>query len=372
VGIDRAYDSLMRHAWRTLTVVLVMLVAVSACGGNDERSSSGGGEGGASAALGAEAADVNQAAPPGAPADEREIVYTADVVVRVGDVEQASATATGIAEEAEGYLAGQDAQLEGDQESTLTIRVPSDRFRPVLDQLTDLGTVQQRQIGSTDVTEEVVDLSGRLESVRTSADRLRTLLAEAPGTEQVIAIEQELAERESQIESLEGRLRVLDDQTSLATITVRFTEKAEPPEVDEDLPGFVQALKAGGVAVVTALLVLLAAVGFLLPFLPFVALAWFGVRWYRRRHPKPEPTPLPRWTPPGAGGPPAAPPATHGPSPDPPTGGPDGRPAPPQSSGPSAAPGAPGAVGPPLAAKSSTTPGPTNPDDPPPAPIPGN
>lgn len=189
--------------------------------------------------------------PPGAPADEREIVYTADVVVRVGDVEQASATATGIAEEAEGYLAGQDAQLEGDQESTLTIRVPSDRFRPVLDQLTDLGTVQQRQIGSTDVTEEVGDLSGRLESVRTSADRLRTLLAEAPGTEQVIAIEQELAERESQIESLEGRLRVLDDQTSLATITVRFTEKAEPPEVDEDLPGFVQALKAGGVAVVT-------------------------------------------------------------------------------------------------------------------------
>ncbi len=295
---------------------LVVALAATACGGDDgdDGGSSGGSAGGGSdgrASNGLQASDEGAGAPEGTPADDREIIYTAEATVRVDDVEEASTAATTIAEEAEGYLAGQDADLEGDRSSTLTIRVPSDRFRPTLDALVDLGEVQVRSIDSTDVTDEVVDLTGRLETVRTSADRLRALLAEAGDTAQVIAIEQELAEREIEIEALEGRLRVLDDQASLATITVRYTEEDEtPPKVDEDLPGPLEALRAGWVALLTVLKVLLAVALFVLPFVPVVAAGWFVVRWIRRRRPKPEPRSMGGWPPAGSAGPlPPTPPA---------------------------------------------------------------
>lgn len=112
----------------------------------------------------------------------------------------------------------------------------------------------------------MVDLTGRLESQQASAERLRGLIAEADGTAAIVAIETELANREAEIETIQGQLRVLDDQSTLATITVRYTEKAEGPKVDKDLPGFVQALKTGSVAVVTVLKVLLAGLGLVLPF----------------------------------------------------------------------------------------------------------
>lgn len=310
----------MRRTGRGLAaILLVVALAAAGCSDDDgasDRASGGGssgessGEAGDAGSAGALVTGDEQAgAPAGTPADDREIIYTAETTVRVDDVEEASTKATAIAEDAEGYLAGQDADLEGDRSSTLTIRVPSARFRPTLDALVDLGRVQVRTIDSTDVTDEVVDLNGRLETVRTSADRLRVLLAEAGDTAQVISIEQELAKREAEIESIEGRLRVLDDQASLATITVRFTEADEtPPKVDEDLPGPIQALQAGWVALLTVLKVLLAVVLFALPFLPFVALGWYVVRRIRRRRPKPEPRPLGGWTPPGpVGAPPTGP-----------------------------------------------------------------
>lgn len=277
------------------TVVLVVAIALAGCGGNgnnEDSASSGGASadgGGASAANGI--AEGEGAAPAGQPIQQqREIIYTAEALVKVGDVEAAAAKATSIAEDAGGFLSGQDTQLEGDQDSRLTIRVPSAKFRPVLDAVSALGSVQSRSITSDDVTAQVVDLQGRLDSQTASAERLRGLIAQAPDTQAIVTIEAELAKREAEVESLQGQLRVLDDQTTLATITVDFTEKAGDPTVDKNLPGFVQALKSGGVAFVTVLTLIVAALGYTLPFLLVAAAGWYGYRRYRRRHPKPDST----------------------------------------------------------------------------------
>jgi hypothetical protein len=296
-----------RAAVGVAAVVVALALLVGGCGdGDGDRSSSktaadeGRAGSGASKAAESEtgAADVATA---DAQTEPRDIVFTADAVVRVGDVETASGKAASFAEAAGGHVSGQVAELEGDPTSTVTVRVPASRFRPVLDQLTGLGTVDQRSIDSNDVTDEVVDLTGRLETLRASADRLRDLIAEAPGTGDVIAIEKELATREADIESLAGRLRLLDDQADLATITVRFIEKAESAKVDDDLPGFFQALKAGAVTLANIGLVALAVIGFLLPYLPFAAIAWLLVRRHRRRHPRPAAPPAAGWPPPGYG-----------------------------------------------------------------------
>ncbi len=291
----------MNHRWRSLVALtLVFGLAVAGCSnGSSGSSSKNAGANGASVqpnALDAGNQDLGQKAKA---VQDRSIVYTADLTVRVADAGAASLEATKIAEKAGGYLADQKADLDGQREATVTIRVPEERFRPALDQVAALGKALDRRIGSTDVTAEVVDVSGRLKSNQASAERLRALIAKAPSTGDIVTIEQELAKREAEIETLQGQLRVLDDRSTLATINVRFTEKTPALAPSENhSPGFVSAVKTGGRTLLAAGRVLVVVIGFLLPFLPLVALGWLGLRWWRRRRPASRGKADPGWTPP--------------------------------------------------------------------------
>ena len=254
---------------------------------------------------------------------ERDVVYTSSLRVRVGDASKAATTARSYADDAGGYLAKQDADLTGAEEVAVTLRVPSARFDDVVERLAALGTVQDRSIDSDDVTDQVVDLKGRLENAKASADRLRELLAKAEVIQNVVTIEDRLTQRETEIEQLEGQLQVVQDQVQLATIRVTFTEKAKEASPTKGFPGFTKSLRAGGRAVVGVVLVIVAVVAFLLPFVPFALVGWFGYRRWRRAHPSrttgsadaapwgnaPAPptasTPAPAPSPPGAGGDPS-------------------------------------------------------------------
>lgn len=107
------------------------------------------------------------------------------------------------------------------------------------------------------------------------------LLGEAENLQNVIAIEDRLTQRETEIESLTGQLEVLGDRAALATIEVAFVER-DDPAVSDDLPGPLEALRAGVVALANVTLVLAAAVAFALPFAPFAALGWYLARRVRR------------------------------------------------------------------------------------------
>ncbi|MBX3283884.1 MAG: DUF4349 domain-containing protein [Actinobacteria bacterium] len=236
--------------WVLAVGLLAAVVPVASCsdgGGSDPAARAPASGGSSGLATGEQAGG-----PSARPVEDRRIAYTADLTVRVPDAEAASSRATAIAERAGGYLAGQEADLAG---------------------------------------------------AEASAGRLRGLLAEAPSTSDLVAIEHELADREQEVESLQGKLRVLDDQTSLATITAELGEDVAAP-ADDDPPSFLAALKAGTHSVYRLGQVLAAAVGFLLPFVPIALLVALGVRWWRRRHRR---RPTGTLGSGGPGGPPVAP-----------------------------------------------------------------
>jgi len=241
--------------------------------------------------------------------DPRQVIYTADLVVRVDDASRATERATQLARDAGGLVFAQSSDLEGRKESRLTLKVPPDRFEAVLADLAGLGEALRRDVEARDVTAEVVDVEGRLKTAQASADRLRALLGGAASTADVVAVEGELAKRESEIESLQGRLRVLDSRIDLATVNVRLTEAADL-EVSREVPGFVKALRAGWVAVLNVLLAAVAVAGFLLPFTPFALAGWWAVR--RRRRPHPPRDPPAAWPP----SPPPPPPPPFGTGPE--------------------------------------------------------
>ena len=283
---------MQRRRWMALsaTVLAVGVLAAGCSSGSQERFNTVGaridGDGASSEASGSSAGDGATEAtivPAGAPIEGRQVTYRATLVVRVADATDAAAEAQSIADDAGGYLARSDASLDDDRQVALTLRLPSAAFDGALDDLAALGDVRERSIDSDDVTDEVVDLRGRLENAQASAQRIRELLAKAEQVQNLIALEDRLTQRQTEIEALEGQLAQLDDRVELATIDLTVTERQEA-EISDDVPGPAKALRAGGVAVVNIGQVLLAVGAFLVPFAPFLlAGAWLARRTARRR-----------------------------------------------------------------------------------------
>jgi uncharacterized protein DUF4349 len=167
--------------------------------------------------------------------------------------------------------------------------VPPEAFLDVLEDLAALGDLEQRRVGSDDVTEQVVDLEGRLAATTASVERLRALLADAADVPQVVAVEGELARREGELESLTGQLRSLRASVDLATVTLTLTPppgSAGQPDDDDD-PTFAGGLRAGVRALATGARVTATVFGFLLPFLAIAAVVALPARWAWRRWSRP-------------------------------------------------------------------------------------
>jgi hypothetical protein len=133
-----------------------------------------------------------------------------------------------------------------------------------------------------DVTEQVVDIEGRLKSVRSSADRLRALMGRSGSPAEIAGIEAELTKRETDIESLEGRQRTLLNQVDLATLNLRLTERGKVAQASKNIPGFAPGLRTGWAAFVNTTKVGLTVTGALLPFAVTAAVGFLGFRLVRR------------------------------------------------------------------------------------------
>lgn len=249
------------RARRVLAAVLLALVA-GGCG---------------DAGTTSQPPDPVAAALASAQVDLRKVIHTADLTVRVDDAAGATEEATRLVAGAGGLVFARTSER---RETRLTLKVPPATFEPVMAALGDLGVALKRQSKAQDVTDQVVDVDGRLRTALASAERLRVLLGDARSTGDIVSLETELAKRESEIESLHGRLRVLSSQVDLATINLRLTERGDI-ELRAEVPPFTRALRASWSALVLVVRVGVASAGFLLPFAPLGLAGWWAVR--RRR-----------------------------------------------------------------------------------------
>jgi len=209
---------------------------------------------------------------------DRSLVRSATVTVEVGDPAAAGRQVRSAVTSAGGFVAQEQSGTAG---SWLVLRVPADRLDRLLAGVGALGAVLETSSQVIDATEEVVDLDARVASQQASVTRIRALLAQATSIGDVVAIESELASREAELDSLVNRRAALADQVALATVTVDL-RPAPGPGDEPDVAGFLGGLGAGwdGLRAVGA--VLAATVGFLVPFLPVLAVL-FGAGWLVRR-----------------------------------------------------------------------------------------
>ena len=107
----------------------------------------------------------------------------------------------------------------------MTLRVPESKLEATMDRLSALGKVVGRSLESEDVTEQLIDLEARLHNLRALRDRLRTYLDQAVNLSEILDVERELARVQSEIESLEAKLKLLRDQVAMSELVVRVWKK---------------------------------------------------------------------------------------------------------------------------------------------------
>jgi hypothetical protein len=248
-------------------------------------------EGGAPAVAGDMAvADKVASVPTSIPTD-RQVIRTGYVSMRADDVTKATFDVHALVKKRNGVISGEDVQSNGEATyANITAQIPAADLDAFIADVSKLGTVDSINITAQDVTTQVVDLDARIKALQTSVDRMTQLLAQATRIEDLLAIETQLSQRQSELDSLTAQRTWLGDQVAMSTITVSISPKTEIAEVDA--PGFLSGLQSGWAAFVSLIMVAVTAIGFFLPFLLVLAviavpLALILVR-QNRRHRAPD------------------------------------------------------------------------------------
>jgi Domain of unknown function (DUF4349) len=220
---------------RRVAVGLALAAAVAGC----TSAGDGGGAGGQAASQVAEDRAAAAAAPAGkaaaGPAAEvrlvdlgNRIVRTAKVDLEVGRgaLDDTIDRATQVVTRAEGTYVGSSTSVPGDGPATgeVTFRVPVDAFEAVLRELKGLGSYRGERSSTEDVTTRYVDLRGQLTAWRAQERVYLRLLGRARSIGDVIAVQNQLQQVQSNIERLQGQLNHLEDRSSFSTIVLNLSE----------------------------------------------------------------------------------------------------------------------------------------------------
>ena len=206
--------------------------------------------------------------------DNRSVIKTASLGVRVKDIQKAVDDATSIVKEFDGQV--DDSSIyknPGTNEingANLTIRVPADQLENTVEKLRNVGEVENYSLSSSDVTMQKVDLEARISSLETSIARFKELIASATNASDLIAAESALAERQAELDSLNAQMKYLSQQVEMSAI---YVSMYLPEYLNTIKPiGFVQGLEKGFYAMLNFIINLTSIIGIMLPWLLLLAL----------------------------------------------------------------------------------------------------
>lgn len=274
-----------------LPLVLAALFLLGACSGGDTSSDAGATSARSASDSGAPANNSGNAfaaepepaqdsvvrgstsgkAAPGAdiPLQTRAVISTGTVTLQSKDVEKARFDVQKVVDGHGGEISDEQTATDDEGEidrSRLVVRVPSESFGDVMDELGDVADLRSAKRTSEDVTTEVIDIGVRVRAQEKSLERIELLLARAQNLRAIIAIESQLTRRQAELDSLKAQQAYLADQTSLSTITVFLEKQVKPHAEEPDEAGFLAGLESGWTALGGAATVAATALGAVLPF----------------------------------------------------------------------------------------------------------
>lgn len=157
----------------------------------------------------------------------RMISYQVSMTLEVKEFDQAKNRLREIMDTQGGYMAQANFVETPNQpkRANLVLRVPAVKLATILNQVRELGRVQEEHLNSEEVTEQVVDLEARLHNARATEQRLIEVLNNRTGkVGDILQVEQEIARTREQIERMEAQRQNLMKRVEMATVNLTLAE----------------------------------------------------------------------------------------------------------------------------------------------------
>lgn len=173
------------------------------------------------------------------PQADKKIIKNGNLILKVDNVDKASANITKISKDNGGEVASSNFRQSGAsvKSGTMAVKVPVANFEKTFSDLKKVASlVINESTSGTDVTEQYADLQAQLKNKQTEEEAFTRIMAQAQKIDDILSVQRELSRVRGQIEQLQGRMKYLESQTDMSTITISLTEDANISVVDKWRP----------------------------------------------------------------------------------------------------------------------------------------
>ncbi|WP_368182727.1 DUF4349 domain-containing protein [Anaerotruncus rubiinfantis] len=166
---------------------------------------------------------------------DRKIIKNSYLTLETKEFDSAITQITALVKEKGGYIESQSADgismtYRGDyyeRYGNITARIPAEKLDETVNTLGTLCNVVSRSENMDDITDTYFDAQARLNSLKVQETTLLDILAKAEKLEDVITLQQALAEVRYQIESLTAQLGRMDKQVAYSYLYIELREVVE-------------------------------------------------------------------------------------------------------------------------------------------------
>ena len=172
-----------------------------------------------------------QAASGGAPSQiltPRQVITSAQLTIRVNDLDKSEQDATTILTRTGGYVeSAASTDLVGEHPSLrISYRIPSQKFQAAIKEFEGLGIRLAKSIASEDVTGQIVDLDARLKTLTAEEEAYRQILRQQRQVSGLLEVQRSLTEVRTQIEQITGQRKSLLGQAAMSNLQLTMEKSA--------------------------------------------------------------------------------------------------------------------------------------------------
>jgi hypothetical protein len=177
----------------------------------------------------------------------RKLIREADIRFETNHVDEALKYIHTLVNHNKAYISEENQNgYENQTGYDLVIRVPEKNLDTLISAILHfegISKLENKSIRMQDVTEEFVDIEARMKVKKETEQKYFELLKKAKNLEETLSVERQLSDLRAEIESLEGRMKYLNNRVDMSTLRVSFYEKQKYSS--NFVSGFVKALRQG-------------------------------------------------------------------------------------------------------------------------------
>ena len=169
----------------------------------------------------------------------KKIIRNGNLTLKVDNTDDAARKITEIVNNNNGEVSSSNFYRSANnaKNGTIAVKTPVNNFDKTFTEIKEVASLVVREsTSSQDVTEQYIDLQAQLKNRQAEEQSFVKILDQAQKIQDILEITAQLARVRGNIEQLQGKIKYLESQTDMSTISIALSEDANITVVDSWRP----------------------------------------------------------------------------------------------------------------------------------------